>query len=129
MPRSIWPPSFPQIPLVDGYAENQANNTRSAKTDAGPSKVRLKAGTAPDHISATILFDGYEQYQDFHAWFNNKTTGLAGGVMCFDYMHPLTGKTLTIRLAPMSDDSFFSAAPYRNAASVWAVTLNMEIMP
>lgn len=128
MPRPVWPPSFPRIPLAAGYAEGVANNIRRTQPSAGPAKVRLKAGTAPDVTTATLLFSGYAQYRDFWSWFNDRKNGLAKGAKCFDYTHPLSGETLTIRLAAASDDNFYAAAPFQGTTH-WAVSLTMEVMP
>lgn len=129
MPRPIWPPEFPGIPLRGDYSRGVANNIMRSAPDAGPSKIRLSAGRKPATETVSLLFRSSEQYRAFENWFHDKKSGLAGGAMCFEWKDVMTGKAVVARLAPRSDDAFFSVSPYEKTIDVWTVTLTLEIMP
>ena len=125
----VWPPRFSSAPLRDAYDQSRGSRLkRSPNTTAGPAKVRRKAGKRPDVITATWLFDTYEEFEDFAAWIDDVQTGLAGGVYAFDWTHPLSNKILRCRIVPKSDDALYSDAPFENAATAWAVSLTLEVL-
>lgn len=129
MPRPIWPPEFPSIPLRGNYSRGIANDIMRSAPQAGPSKIRLSAGKKPALETVSLLFRSSAQYKAFENWFHDKHSGLAGGAMCFEWKDVMTGSTVVARLAPQSDDTFFSVSLFERTVDVWTVTLTLEILP
>ena len=129
MARPIWPPQFPAIPLRGDSSGGVENNIVRSKPAAGPVKVRLSAGKKPHVETVSLLFRSSAQYKAFEDWFHDKRSGLAGGAMCFEWKDVMTGQTVAARLAPKSDEAFFSVSPFEKTLDAWVVTLNLEILP
>ena len=129
MARPIWPPQFPKIPLRGDYSRGVANNIVRSQPDAGPVKLRLSAGKKPHVESVSLLFRSSALYKDFESWFLDKRSGLAGGAMCFEWKDVMTGETVVARLAPRSDEAYFSVSPFEKTLDAWIVSLSLEILP
>ena len=129
MPKRMWPESVDRVILRDGYGESTGSRLVRSQPTTGPALVRRKAGKRPDSISATLLFRSYEKYLAFRDWFEDVENGLAGGIYTVDFRHPISGRSLTVRFVPMSDDTVFTASLHGNSANAWALPVTLEVMP
>lgn len=129
MARITWPPTISDKPLQDAYQETIGNRLKRTKPDAGPAKVRRRAGKHPNTIHPTFLFHDYAQMLLFLDWVDDVRAGLAGGAKVFEWTHPLTKKILIARFVPASDDALFVFGPYKQSSPWWSVATTLEILP
>lgn len=113
-----WPPSLPQSPESDGYAESPPNVMLASKMDAGPEKRRRRftAGVRPLHCRMLIRRADVETLDEFYL------TTLAGGTLTFDWTHPRTGAAAT---CAFTGQPKYTARGY----DAWYVDFDYEIRP
>lgn len=122
----VWPEKFDSRPLREGYAEKIGNRLRRGQQpDAGPAKVRRRAGKRPDVFPAIWVFDSYEELREFTDWIKNT---LKDGLYAFDWTHPLTGELLRIRFKEQSEDFLYTRAPFKTSLA-WSVSFDLEVLP
>jgi len=88
-----WPASLPNYVLVDGYTELMPDNTLHSKMEIGPPKSRRRSTAGIQLFAAKIYLDAATaaSFSDFYQ------TTLADGTLSFDWEHPRTGATVTMR--------------------------------
>lgn len=105
---ATWPNTLPQKPLYSGYAEDWEKVVLRTEMDAGPAKTRKRftAGVKNYKWSFAMTEAQVETLYTFY-------TGSANyGATAFDFPHPRTNSTISIRmveppsLSPMGVDSY-----------------------
>lgn len=118
----IWPVSLPVQPLEKGYNEGIPDNTLRSGNDAGPAKVRRKAGLIPFPMAVVMLCTA-AQVGTLQTFVN---TTLSGGALRFEWTHPRTGATVEARFLPNGNKlvDLVPSGPFR-----WTATFTLEILP
>lgn len=98
---TLWPASLPQIPLLEGFAYQIANNVVATEMDAGPPKVRRRFTSQPVRARISHLFTE-DQRTTFDDFVRND---LAGGALTFAAPHPISGNLAEMRFDPTSTPS------------------------
>lgn len=78
---ATWPTTLPS-PNVSGYGIEQTAQTVRTDMDAGNPRVRRRSAQRIDTVSVSWIFSDAEMLI-FRAWFENATTGAAGGSAWF----------------------------------------------
>lgn len=94
----VWPASLPQQPQL-GWSEEKVSNTIRSESDTGAAKLRRRF-TAATWVLSLPFFLTEAQVATLEA-FHGST--LADGVLRFDFAHPRTGVTESMRFrGPLS---------------------------
>lgn len=88
-----WPTSLPQHVLEQGYTERMQDNRIESAMDSGPAKARRRFTTQLRSFSVTVQMTP-EQADIFEVFY--ETTLLSGSVS-FDWVHPRTRTSVTLR--------------------------------
>jgi hypothetical protein len=90
----VWPGTLPASPNY-GWVETKLSNVVRSETDAGPAKVRRRYTRANRKMSLSMHLTTAQvaTLDTFH------TTTLADGTLRFDFVHPRTGATNSVRFA------------------------------
>ena len=96
---SIWPVSLPQSPLLDGFQDGVGSFLLQSSPDMGPRQLRVRYSSGEVPMAATFLMSPsqYITFVDFYE------LTLRGGLVRFQWVHPLTGRLIMCRI--MSVDS------------------------
>lgn len=89
-----WPATLPVSPLLDGFIETVPETIIRTDMDQGPAKTRQRTTAGVRYFkmdfmltkAQTSIFDGF--------YLND----INGGASAFDFIHPRTGETLSLRL-------------------------------
>lgn len=81
---ATWPTTLPN-PTESGYSLRPESQTIRTDMEVGPARMRRITSARNDSI-ALSWFMSNSQFTTFRAWFENGTTGLAGGVGWFTGM-------------------------------------------
>ena len=122
-----WPDNIDSAPLRSSYQEGVGNRLKRSEAEAGPAKVRLSPGVMPAPMSCEWVFETWEKLQEFEFWVADVASGLAGGVLAFDWQHPVSKEWLTMRFVPVSDTALYTKQNI--AAWAWKVTASLEVLP
>jgi len=89
-----WPSSLPQSPLVSGFAETPPMTSLRTEMDQGPAKVRQRttAGIRKLQMSFNMT---KAQIATLDTFYN---TTISGGALKFDFTHPRTASTVSVRI-------------------------------
>lgn len=121
MPNPVWPPTLPQDVFAEGYDETLPNTMLRTQMDAGPAKTRRRSTAGVRPLTVTIeLNRTLGEDAAFDEFF---TDTLGGGTLSFDWTHPRTLATVTMR---------FTAPPHLQplaGGKFWRAMLNLEVMP
>lgn len=114
----VWPITLPTAPLLDGFIETTPETIIRSEMDAGPAKVRNRTTAGVRKFSMAFILDKI-QTATFDSFYLND---LSGGTNSFDFEHPRTGETLSLRL---------TKPPRYNAqnARYFRVSLEAESLP
>jgi len=114
-----WPATLPQRPLVNGFSETPQSNVIRSSMATGPAKQRRR-------FTAKII--NYDMV--FHMTAAQKATldtfyetTLSDGITPFDFTHPISGATVSLRF--MEDPPSYRAV----APTLFAVTIKVEQLP
>jgi hypothetical protein len=120
MANPLWPASLPQDVLVDGYGERFPDGKIRTPMETGPAKQRPRFTATVTPLKVTIELPRadvqtlLEFYRDM----------LGMGSLPFDWLHPRTLATVTMRFA--ADPPEPKPLP---GAQLWSVALDLEILP
>ena len=89
-----WPITLPVSPLLDGFTETAEEIIIRSKMDSGPDKVRARTTAGVRTFSMAFIMTKNETAV-FDAFYLND---LNGGAIAFDFTHPRTGETLSMRV-------------------------------
>jgi hypothetical protein len=78
---SSWPSSLPS-PLANGYAIKPVDQSIRTNMEVGAARVRRRSFARNDKVPVSWLFSD-DQMAIFRAWFENGSTGAAGGACWF----------------------------------------------
>lgn len=114
----FWPTSLPQAPDKDGYNENPGEQSIRSSMDVGPPKVRRRNTAAIGAIACKFTMTGAQTglLDTFYV------STVLGGSLTFDWVHPRTGISRTMRL---------KARPTYTpmGADVWEANCEFEVLP
>lgn len=112
-----WPASLPNH-LLNTFKESPPENTIRTSMDVGVDKVRRRTTASPRPISFQMILTGAQTaaLDTFYI-----TTTLSGSIS-FDYTHPRTGVTETVRFTSPPSYSDISGVAYRT-------DIQLEILP
>ena len=115
---AVWPISLQEFVNRDTF-DYQIGDTRiKSQLDIGPEKVRRRMTKSVDKMSATIWVTG-AQYTTLYNFFD---VTVNGGVDPFDFTHPITGATLSVR--------FVDPPRYRPVGfDIYEASISLEVMP
>jgi hypothetical protein len=100
-----WPATLPQTPQDDNYQEDWPKNIIRTDMDAGPAKVRKRFTAGIDNFKCSILLT-LSQVTTLRTFF---TTTVDYGATSFNFPHPRTGATITVRF--VNPPSIISVGP------------------
>lgn len=83
----IWPITLQQILSEANFSYEIADTALRSDMDIGPQKVRRRYTKGINQLSGSIYLTT-AQYSIFYNFYN---TTLAGGVLTFEFDHPITG--------------------------------------
>lgn len=91
---ATWPASLPQKLQQSGFSNTFPENTIRGSMSVGPDKARRRDVSAPEPVKGNIIVDE-AQYTTLKAFYQ---TTLGGGVLPFDWTHPITGDAAEFRI-------------------------------
>lgn len=116
----LWPPTIPQMPLIDSYEEVAPNIILRSSVETGAPKVRRRYTAAATQITCRYSLTRAEL-----AIFDDFFFGpAAGGAVQVDWPHPWRHETVRIR--------FREQPRYSNAGhpdDAWVVAVALEVLP
>jgi hypothetical protein len=89
----VWPASLQEKLSEANFGLGIGDTTIRTDMDVGPAKVRRRFTKSIDSYTASIYLTS-AQYATFYNFFD---TTLNGGVLSFDFAHPITGVTTEFR--------------------------------
>lgn len=117
-----WPATLP-APVYDGYQLTPVDPVIRSDMEVGAARVRRRTAARNDQVAVSWLFTN-AQMAVFRAWYDNASTGAAGGAAWF------TGISLALGASGLvSSEARFagiwqaSALPGLN----WRVTARLEV--
>jgi len=115
---TIWPQTLPLYPLLENYVETVPNTSIRTEMEQGPAKVRQRTTAGVRKLSLSY-FLSKEQISELDEFY---ITGLKGGSMAFDFIHPRNDSDISCR--------FVSPPEYKAAnGSYFKVNIELEILP
>ena len=89
----VYPTSLPEFVLEEGYSEKLNDQTIESQMESGSVKVRRRFTKQIRKFSIVLMLNESQlaTFEDF--WQNS----LNGGSLPFDWLHPLTRQSLTLR--------------------------------
>ena len=78
---ATWPSTLP-IPLAEGYALNPGDQTIRTDMEVGAARVRRRTHARNDRVNVSWLLTE-AQLDTLRDWFDDATTGIAGGSAWF----------------------------------------------
>jgi hypothetical protein len=118
-----WPAALPQRPIIAGSGAEEETNIVAAPADVGIGQVRRRY-TGQGQFPTYSFRMSEAQVADFWTWFHDSATGLAGGVLPYDWTDPILGTTQSFQLVPQSRPR---TAPARGKRTI--VTLQLYRHP
>ena len=90
---AVWPTSLQQLLNQSDFSSQFEDTTISTEMDYGPVKKRRRYTDAVENIQCSIHLKNtdYETLQDFYR------TELSGGVLPFDFVHPISQAVVKAR--------------------------------
>lgn len=123
MTTATWPASLPQYLEVDDFSAKAAKRGVRTAMDSGPGKGRPRFTAAPRPVKGSIVIDRvqYEILENFH------DVVLGGGMLRFDWVHPITRAVATFRF---TDEPDYRALGQSGAGlALLRATLSLELLP
>jgi hypothetical protein len=119
----VWPNTLPQNGLLDGTTEQLADTTVRFAPDTGPAQVRRRFTAGVRQIPFRIYLTPaqYSALVEFH------TDTTAGGSLPFDWVHPITGSTVTFRF--VGAPSLTMLTPRSGADPRVLASFTLELLP
>lgn len=118
---STWPSTLP-APTVDGYSIEPFDQTIRTDMESGAARTRRRTRARMDMINVAWKFTD-TQMSTFRAWFENDSTGAAGGAGWFTVSLNVGDGGIT------SKEARFNGVfkPNLLSKSVWNVTATLEV--
>jgi hypothetical protein len=113
-----WPTSLQQFFSEEGFGLTIGNTTIVSDNDIGPKKRRRRFSRSIDRMTASIFLTT-AQYNTFRTFFD---TTLAGGVLPFEFLHPVTGVLTDFKFEPEPQVVSLGGGQYR-------VSFSLEVQP
>jgi len=113
-----WPATLPQYLSTSGFQEKAEAQSIRSNMDAGPAKVRRRFTAKVIEIKGQIEIDS-TQHATLETFYD---TTLGGGTLTFDWIHPVSGATVSYRFK--EPPTYSSAGPV-----LFTANLVMEILP
>lgn len=88
---ATWPSTLPAYALISGYALNPVDQTIRTDMEVGTARVRRRTAARYDMLKLSWVFTD-AQLATFRTWFDDATTGAAGGAGWFN-MSVAVGET------------------------------------
>lgn len=113
-----WPNTLPASPLLDGFVETVPETVIRSKMDTGPDKVRQRTTAGIRKFNMSFIMSKTETsiFDSFYL------SDLNGGAQAFDFIHPRTGETLSLRLTK-------PPAYVAQNSKYFRITLDAEALP
>lgn len=106
---AVWPSTLPEYVLADAFKEALNNQTIESATDTGSPKVRRRFTKLVRKFDMAVLLSDSQVATFENFWLNT----LKGGSLPFDWVHPRTRASITLR--------FRSPAPsYVNVGGIYS---------
>lgn len=118
---ATWPATLP-VPLVEGYQLNPGDQTIRTEMEVGAARVRRRTSARNDRVAAAWLLTEV-QLDTLRDWFDNATTGIAGGAAWFTVA--LAVGTGTRQAAV--EARFIGALQCAPAGPYWRVSATLEV--
>lgn len=117
---ATWPTTLPAT-LVDGYTLNPQDQTIRTDMESGNARVRRRSAARVDTVDAGWLFS-QSQMLIFRAWFENNSTGAAGGAAWFSIDLP-TGTGAVASISARFSGAFSAVLV---SSTTWKVSAKLE---
>lgn len=117
---ATWPSQLQQLLNSQDFAITPANTMIRTEMDYGIPKVRRRYTDAADNVSCSINLP----FADFDVLDTFFKTTLGGGVLSFDFNHPISGDLKQARFVEPPE-----YAPLGNGGIVLRVSMKWEILP
>jgi hypothetical protein len=118
---STWPTSLP-IPLASGYQINPGDQTLRTEMEVGTPRVRRRTTARNDRVAVSWLLTE-AQFDAFRDWFDDATTGIAGGSAWFTVALAVGTGTRQASVEARFAGPFTAAVD----AQYWRVTATLEV--
>jgi hypothetical protein len=118
---ATWPTTLPDI-SISGYALSPVDQTVRTDMEGGAPRTRRRTTARNDKLTVAWLMTD-AQFAIFRAWFENASTGIAGGAAWFTFSAAI-GTTGVVSL----EGRF--VGPYKTslaAALIWNVNAELEV--
>lgn len=118
---ATWPNTLPK-PQISGYAISPGDQAVRTDMDVGTQRVRRRTFARNDKISASWVFTD-AQMSAFRTWFDDGTTGAAGGSAWFTVTLPIgTGGSSAVEARFTGPFKVGAIGPL-----LWNVTADIEV--
>jgi hypothetical protein len=120
---ATWPTTLP-APKKEGYSLRPFDQTLRTDMEVGPARVRRTTTVRNDTITLSwVMTDA--QFLAFRSWFENGSTGLAGGVEWFTGLELATGSGIQTSLECRFVGTY--EATLMQSVMRWSVTGSVEV--
>ena len=116
---AVWPPSLPQSPLGDSFAEQPPNLIVRSPMDVGPAKVRRRSTAGVSRLQMAFRLTP-AQLATFRTFLHNDIQDRA---LQFTWVHPVTGVAGSFRIVEQPTWEPISGG------LAWKLTLALEMLP
>jgi len=120
---ALWPTTLP-APTAEGYQLENHDQTVRSDMEVGTARQRRISAASNDKLAVSWLFTD-AQFAIFRAWFNDASTGIAGGASWFNGLDLALGGGIT------TPDCRFVGGKYmavpKSGVQNWIVSANLEI--
>ncbi len=115
---AVWPASLPQKMLAPGFDEQPPDERIRTPMEVGPAKLRRRtsAGVRPIKGSIRCSLTQRATFDEFYR------STLSGGVLPFDWVHPVTQTAATFRFVEVPRYAM-------RTANLVEIALSLELMP
>lgn len=113
-----WPTSLQQFFSEENFGFTIGDTTVVSDNDIGPKKRRRRFSRSVDRMTASIFLTT-AQYSVFRSFFD---TTLAGGVLAFEFPHPITGVLTEFKFEPEPQIVSLGGGQFR-------VSFTLEVQP
>jgi len=119
---AVWPVTLPNKVLAEGYVISPGSQVIRSDMEVGPAKVRRQTKRRNDKVPLLLAFTP-AQLTIFRAFFDDSTTGLAGGVNWFTGLRIIVdGEPTTLKECRFDGDHEF-----KQKGGSWYIVGKLEV--
>jgi hypothetical protein len=115
---AVWPSSLQEFVNAGGFSYEIGDTVIRTQMEIGPDKIRRRTTKSVDKITASIWVTP-AQYTTLYNFYD---VTVNGGTEAFDFTHPITGDTISVRFL---NPPGFSPVGFET----YEARINLEVLP